>query len=241
LKILEGEAWGIITARGGSKSIKLKNIIPIAGKPLIAYNIEAAKKAKTINRIICSTDHEKIAETAKSYGSEVIKRPKELAGDLVPSIDVMIHLVNQLLNENGSVAEILVLLQPTSIFLTADHIDQAVKALMSNPLAKSSQCVVKVPHQFHAHNQREMFDGENDIGFVYEKERERGYSKQTKPVYFAYGNLIVTRAKSIIEDKTFFGRPSIPIEIPLDYTYDLDIQEDIEMAELMLKNNLIKF
>lgn len=240
MNILTGIAWGIITARGGSKSIPLKNIVPVCGKPLIAYTINAAKKAKTISRIICSTDHHKIAEITNTLGAEVLARPDELSGDLVASIDVMIDVAKTLHEKEGSIAEILVLFQPTSIFVASRQIDQTVEALLENPNAKSSQTVVKVPHQFHAHNQRVMHDNGRDIAFVFDKEREKGYSKQTKPEYYTYGNLIVTRTKPLIEEGTLFARPSIPIVIPLYNAYDLDGQEDMELAELMIKNSIVQ-
>ena len=240
MTIKEGTAWGIITARGGSKSIPLKNIVPVCGKPLLAYTILAAKKAKTLSRIICSTDHEKIAETSRAFGAEILERPEHLGGDLVASIDVMIHVAETLLQREGMVAEILVLFQPTSIFIQPWQIDAAVQALLDNPGANSSQTVVKVPHQFHAHNQRVMYEEGKDIGFVFEKEREIGYSKQTKPVYYTYGNLIVTRTRALLEKKSFFVRPSIPIVIPLYTAYDLDTQDDMELAELMIRNKLVE-
>ena len=240
MNILTGIAWGIITARGGSKSIPLKNIVSVCGKPLIAYTIKAAKKAKTISRIICSTDHHKIAEITNTLGAEVLARPDELSGDLVASIDVMIDVAKTLHEKEGSIAEILVLFQPTSIFVTSRQIDQTVEALLENPNAKTSQTVVKVPHQFHAHNQRVMHDNGRDIAFVFDKEREKGYSKQTKPEYYTYGNLIVTRTKPLIEEGTLFARPSIPIVIPLYNAYDLDGQEDVELAELMIKNSIVQ-
>lgn len=239
MNILKDVAWGIITARGGSKSIPLKNLVPICGKPLIEYTISAAKKANTISRLICSTDHQKIAEKCRTLGVDTIERPEYLSGDLVPSVDVIIHAVKAIEKKEGVVAGILALFQPTSIFITPEQIDATINALLINPNAESSQTVVKVPHQFHAHNQRIMYDDGKDIAFVYEKERKKGYSKQTKPVYYTYGNLIVTRIKPLIENKTLFGRPSIPIIIPLYNAYDLDGYEDIEMAELMIKNKLV--
>jgi len=239
MNIIKNVAWGIITARGGSKSIPLKNIIPVCGQPLVAYTINAALKAKTVSRVICSTDSDKIAKVSKLYGAEVLERPEELAGDLARSLDVMINVAETLEEHEGGVAEILILFQPTSIFITSNHIDACVNALLNNPDAKSSQTVVQVPHQYHAHNQRQMFDDGKDIAFVYEKERKIGYSKQTKPVYYTCANLIVARTDPMIKDKTLFGRPSIPIEIPRYYSYDLDTADDLEMAELMIKNKLV--
>ncbi len=79
----------IIPARGGSKSIPLKNIYPILGKPLIAYTIEAAKKSKLIDRIIVSTDHKKIAAVSRKFGAEApFMRPAELSGDKVMDLPV---------------------------------------------------------------------------------------------------------------------------------------------------------
>jgi len=238
MKILKNVAWGIITARGGSKSIPLKNLVPVCGRPLVSYNIRAAQRAKTVSRIICSTDDEKIADTVKSMGVEVLKRPEHLSGDLVASVDVMINIAETIIAKE-EIAEILILLQPTSLFLTSEQIDTAVNVIINNPEAGSSQNVIKVPHQFHSHNQRIMRDDGKDIAFAFEKEREKGYNKQTKPVYYTYGNLIVTRTITLIKERTIFGRPSIPIVIPLYYAYDLDGQEDIEMAELMIKNKLV--
>ena len=83
----------IILARGGSKGIPKKNIKLLAGKPLIAYSIEAALKSKYIDRVIVSTEYEEIAEISKRYGAEVIERPEELAKDETPTIEVIIELL----------------------------------------------------------------------------------------------------------------------------------------------------
>jgi CMP-N-acetylneuraminic acid synthetase len=239
MNILKDTAWGIITARGGSKSIPLKNIVPVAGKPLIKYTIEAARKAEHVDRLICSTDHLEIAGVAEKAGAEVMDRPEGLSGDLASSLDLMLWIAETLHEREGELAEILVLFQPTSIFITSGNIDAAVGALKDNPSAKSSQCVVKVPHQFHAHNQRQMDADGRDIWFVYQKERERGYSKQTKPVNYTYGNLIVTRSEALLNEKDLFARPSIPVVIPLVNAYDLDGPDDMALAELMLKGGLV--
>ncbi len=239
MNIIQKTAWGIITARGGSKSIPLKNIVPICGKPLISYTIEAAAGASSIGRMICSTDHPQIAAVARSLGVEILERPAHLSGDMVASVDVMIHAAETLLAREGAIAEVLALFQPTSIFIQSRQIDDAVGTLLDTPQANSSQTVVMVPHQFHAHNQRMMSDSGDDIWFVYPKEREKGYSKQTKPIHYTYGNLIVMRTRSLLEDRTMFGCPSIPIIISLYTAYDLDTEEDIEMAELMIRNGLV--
>jgi len=240
MKIQPNTALALVTARGGSKSIPLKNIVRVKGKPLLAYSLRAARAARTIDRIVCSTEHPDIAAVARENGAEVMDRPEHLRGDLVNSLDVVIDAALTLEREDAGAPEIIVLIQPTSIFLTSAHIDAAVQALKDDPKAKSSQTVIKVPHQFHAHNQRAMSEDGRDIGFVYPKERAKGHSKQTKPVHYTYGNLIVTRTVPLIEERNLFPRPSIPIVIPLEYAYDLDGWDDIPMAEIMLERGMVE-
>src|SRR3989344_6294036 len=104
-----GLTIAVIPARGGSKGLPRKNIKKLLGKPLIAYTIEAAKKAKSLDRIFVSTEDKEIAKIAKKYGAEVIERPFELAADDAPTYRVLQHAINEIGN-----AEVVVTLQPTS-------------------------------------------------------------------------------------------------------------------------------
>ena len=127
---------GIIPARGGSKGIPGKNIKMIAGKPLIEWTIEAAKKSKLLTRVIVSTDDEKIAEVAKQYGAEVpFLRPKDIAQDLSTDVEFLIHALDWLKANQGYEPEIIVRLPPTSPLRTAAHIDEGIKKLMDTPEA----------------------------------------------------------------------------------------------------------
>lgn len=124
-----------IPARAGSKGIKNKNIIDLAGKPLISYTIEAAKKSKYIDRVIVSTDGEKIANIAKEYGAEVpFFRPKELAEDNSNVITSIIYTIDELKKINQNY-DIIILLQPTSPFRNEHHIDEALEMLINNNLS----------------------------------------------------------------------------------------------------------
>src|SRR3989344_1132419 len=116
----------IIPARGGSKGIPGKNIKLLAGKPLIAHSIEAARNSRFINRVIVSTDDEHIANAARKYGAEIIMRPKELAEDKTPMDPVLQHAVEFLEKENY-IPEAVMLLQPTSPLRTTEHINEAIE------------------------------------------------------------------------------------------------------------------
>ncbi|KKU84922.1 MAG: CMP-N-acetylneuraminic acid synthetase, partial [Parcubacteria group bacterium GW2011_GWA2_47_8b] len=106
---------GIITARGGSKGVPGKNIKLLGGKPLIAYSIEAAQKSGVFDRIILTTDDQKIADVAKQYGCEVpFMRPAELAGDTVQHLPVLRHAVQWLKDNDGYSPDYCMTFQPTS-------------------------------------------------------------------------------------------------------------------------------
>ena len=104
----------IIPARGGSKSIPLKNIVKIQNKPLLYYTVTASLNSKLITRTIVSTDNQKIAKVAELLGAEVIKRPKKLASD-TSSVELTIqHTVDHLKKTEDYIPDIIILLQNTS-------------------------------------------------------------------------------------------------------------------------------
>jgi CMP-N,N'-diacetyllegionaminic acid synthase len=116
----------IITARGGSKGLPRKNVLPFCGKPLIAHTIDAAKNSRAVDRIVVSTDDEEIAAVSRAYGAEVpFVRPPELSTDTARSREVLLHALEFLENQ-GAPVESFCLLQPTSPLRTSDDIDGAV-------------------------------------------------------------------------------------------------------------------
>lgn len=117
---------GITPARGGSKGIPRKNIKIIAGKPLIAWTIEAAIKSRLINRYIVSTEDEEIAEISKQLGAEVLYRPSELATDEASTLCVLQHAIEQI------PCDIVVLLQATSPIRNKGLIDDCIREFMDN-------------------------------------------------------------------------------------------------------------
>ena len=114
----------IIPARGGSKGIPRKNIKLLAGKPLIAWTIDEAKKSIYIDRLILSSEDEEIIRIAKEWGCEApFIRPAELAEDNTPGIDVVIHAIDALKEKY----DYLVLLQPTSPLRKVEDIDRCIE------------------------------------------------------------------------------------------------------------------
>lgn len=123
----------IIPARGGSKGLPRKNIRNLAGKPLIAHTILAAKNSQLINRIFVSTEDEEIAKISKKYGAEIIKRPKRLAGDLIPSAPVLKQALQYLEKKEKYQPDAVVYLQTTNVFRKKGLIDKVIEKFLKNP------------------------------------------------------------------------------------------------------------
>ena len=133
----------VIPARGGSKGIPGKNIKMIAGKPLIAYTILAARGSKYIDDVIVSTDSSEIAVVSGTFGAEVpFMRPESISGDRSKSIEAEVHAV-EWLKERGREYDAVVYLQPTSPLRRSEEIDGAVEEFYSHgELGLASVCRV---------------------------------------------------------------------------------------------------
>jgi len=139
----------IIMARGGSKGLPGKNIRPLAGKPLLAYSIEAALASGVCDDVVVSTDSEKIAAVAREHGAWVpFMRPPELATDEARNEAVLVHALEELERVHGRVYDIVVYLQPTDLFRSPAWIRQAVELLRSRPDLESAFSAYATPKNY---------------------------------------------------------------------------------------------
>lgn len=237
MNILAGECWALVPARGGSKSIPLKNIADFAGRPLIDYGILAARAARRVSRILCSTEAPEIAARCAELGAEVHQRPAELGGDVTPVMAVIAHFIGDMAAREGGVAEMIALVQPTSPFLLPEHLDQAIEALQGDPAAGSAQTVIECPHNHHAYNQRSLQGGHTD--FIFAAERQAAYNKQSKPKHYLFGNIVVLRTEAALAQNAVFARPSKAVEIPEIFGFDADGPDDFKLGKLMLEGGLV--
>lgn len=228
----------IIQARGGSKGIPGKNIKPLCGKPLIAWTIEAAKKAKTVTRVIISTDDKKIAEVAKKYGAEVpFLRPPEFATDGAKSIGLLEHALNFLKEKEGYIADAVVQLKPTNPLRTAETINTCVELYKASPGIDAVITVVKAPvHPLKCWK----FDGEFVAPFVPEsvfgiKEASKT-PRQKLPE--AYGNnscVHVINPKTILEKHSSIGTKVKGVVLSREESINIDDPLDFEIAEILMR------
>jgi len=228
-------AWGVVPARGGSKSIPHKNIVSVCGRPLIDYVLEAAKQS-SLDWVIGSTDDPLIGEAIRIRGVEVDWRPAELSLDDSPVVETVRRLLH--LDWSGKLfPDIIVLLQPTSPFILPKHIDSIITTLAGDAEALSAQTIYPCPHIFHAWNQRKFVDGK--VSFVFHEERMVEYNKQKKPKHWVFGNLFAVKSKVLLNGGDFFSSPSIGIEINPPYGFDLDTALDVSAAEAMIQSGIV--
>lgn len=128
--------YAVIPARGGSKGVSGKNIRLLAGKPLIGWTIEEAKKSQYISRVFVNTDDEKIAEVSRKYGAEVFLRPKNLAEDLTQDLPVFTHHLLEL-KKNNDLPNVVVDLRATAPLRRVNRIDEGIKLLIDSGREKA--------------------------------------------------------------------------------------------------------
>lgn len=236
------EVMALIPARGGSKSIPRKNILPFAGHPLIAYSIAAALAADTIQRVILSTDDKEIAAVARDYGAETpFLRPDEYSRDDTPDLPVFQHALEWLREKENYLPEIVVQLRPTSPLRRTWHIDQAVRRLVEQPEADAVRTVCQ-PFQ----NPFKMWQINPD-GFMQplvETGLSEAYNlpRQALPqVYWQTGYVDAAWRDTIMVKNSMTGDQILPLVIGPDEWIDIDSPEDWQRAERLLESGEISF
>lgn len=227
---------GLITARGGSKSIPHKNITPLGGRPLLAYTADAARASRHLARIVLSTDDEQIAAVGRECGIEVpFMRPAELAGDTTPSIAVAQHAVKWLADEQGWQTDILMLLQPTSPLRQTRHIDEALDALIAAD-ADTVVSVIEVPHNFSPYNQMQIGANGHLTDFWTQPLPFDRYRRQNLPKLYARNGPVVLacRVGVLFERNSFYGEHIVPYVMDEISSVDIDTPFDLKLAEWLM-------
>ncbi|TAL19575.1 acylneuraminate cytidylyltransferase family protein [Patescibacteria group bacterium] len=228
---------GVITARGGSKSVPKKNIRPMAGKPLLAHTIEQAKGSARLTRVILSTDDPEIAAVGREWGVEApFIRPAEFALDRTPDLPVFVHALNWLKVNEGYFPDVVVHLRPTSPGRTSGMIDEAVDLLLAHPEA---DCVrgVALPHD----NPFKMWTIGND-GYLKPLLAVPGVAepynapRQALPeVWYQLGYVDAIWPKTILEKNSMTGSRVYPLRLQVAEYTDIDSLFDWRVAEMYLE------
>jgi CMP-N,N'-diacetyllegionaminic acid synthase len=226
----------VITARGGSKAVPRKNVLPLGGKPLIAWTIEAAYQSKRLDRVILSTDDDEIAEIGRSFGCEVpFKRPAELATDTSHHPDVMIHAARFMADTLKDSYDTIMCLQPTVPFRKPSHIDEAIGAFFE---AKADSLISLKPQDYPPWWMFSLDDARIRPAFDYKPGvNVFNLERQEFPkVYRPNGAIYITWTESLYQHHRLVNPSDCAYYLMQEVdSVDIDTFGDFAAAEAMLK------
>ena len=220
----------VIPARGGSKSIPLKNIQVLNGKPLVAYSIEYSNSCDSVSHTVVSTDSENIANIANKYNAETpFLRPVDISQDETQDFPVIQHALIALEEIYNEKIDAIVWLRPTSPLRPANLIERAVDILRTYPECTSIRSVVKSTE--HPYRQW-IINGEFIEGVIKEVDEPYNLPRQKLPdVYFQSGDIEVVRRETILNGSMSGGKVA-PLFLEQEEMLDIDHFEDLRNAEL---------
>ena len=227
---------GIIPARGGSKGLPGKNIKMLAGKPLLAWTVEAAISSR-LDRVILSSDCSKIIQTGNALHVDVpFVRPESLAQDNTPAIDVVFHAIQTLRETEGYIPDAVMLLQPTSPLRTTHDINQAIAMFEQDKSATSLVSVVKVPHNMVPESVMKLQSNGYLVAICPWDEKKN--MRQAKPKYYARNGaaIYVVKTDCLLNKKSMYGDKILAYEMPKERSIDIDDVFDFELCEIILSN-----
>ena len=218
----------VIPARGGSKGIIGKNLRVVGGKPLIAHTILAARAARTVERVVVSTDDPAIAQVSERYGAQIVWRPAELANDTSSSEVALLHALEQLEHAEGYRPELLAFLQCTSPLTAAEDIDGTVELLLREAADSALSGA-----RFHYFLWRRASEGAEGINH---DKRVRPRRQDREAEFLETGSVYAMRVAGFRKAKhRFFGK-TVMYETPAERVCEIDETVDLHVAEVLLRN-----
>lgn len=235
------EILAIIPVRGGSKGIPLKNIKPLAGRPLVAYTIDAAKNSKYVTRTVVSTEDKRIKDVVLSLGCEVLDRPEELARDETKTAPVLLHVVEELEKKEGYKPDVVVLLQATCPMRDDKELDEAFDIFFENekngcdsvfavkPAGLTHALWRKVPECYRT----DADSSEYECLYDYRHRPRRQDSDKHYPMFCETGATYIIKTDVMKEVKDFIGKK--PEVYTKGFCLDIDTANDFERAAKVIE------
>lgn len=230
------DVMALIPARGGSKSVPRKNLLPVAGRPLIAYSIMHAQACPAITRIVVSTDDDEIAAVAKQFGADVpFKRPADAATDTATDFQVFRHALNWLAEHEGYVPELVVHLRPTGPVRETALIERAVQLMLQNPDADALRSVgtaEQTPYKMWRIEDSFLRPLIELPGYP----EAHSMPRQKLPTaYWQNGYVDIVRPRTIIELESMTGNVVLPFVVE-GKIHELDYPDQIPALEEAVKS-----
>ena len=216
----------VIPARGGSKTIPLKNIKKIGGKPLIEYTIETALKSDKISKIIVSTDSDRISKVVEKYKQVlIIRRPKHISSDTSTTESCLIHALETISKDYNFNPEIVLTLEPTSPFRSLKIINSAIDALRDGKsdsvlaVKETTECIGKIIN--------------NSFEHILKNQPRRRQDRD--PLYVESSTIYGTLSKTLIKNRSVLGKNPFPIIVDKYESIDINEKLDLIVAESYIK------
>lgn len=220
----------VIPARGGSKRLPRKNVLPLDGKPLVCHTVEYALSDFRPEDIYVSTDDGEIMQTVRPYGIRIIERPEPLSGDLVPTADVLQH-VSASVQGAGILYDYMILLQCTNPLRPQGMLRDAIEKLQQS----GKKCLVGVSPSYR------KFGKIVDNRFVPWNYRFGQRSQDMEPLYYENGLVYITH-RTLIDESKMIDDDTFPYIIDHPYAQiDIDTSDDFAFAEYAMKNRRSQF
>lgn len=220
----------VITARGGSKGVPRKNVREVAGKPLLAWTLEAALSAHCIDEVVVSSDDDEILALAAARRARALRRPPELATDTANQEDAVVHAMRDA-EERGGRADIVVLMAPTNPLRTAALVDEVVSWHVAHPHARATLTVVECEHHPLRANRLPPDCAmanfmPNDIKWK---------NRQELPTYYRIsGSVCVADWDHFLAERSFLTAATYAFPTEAAAGIDVDTELDLEIAALHL-------
>ncbi len=222
-----------IPARGGSKRLPKKNILPLVGKPMIAYSIETAMKSSLFEEVYICTNDDEIATIAKQYGAKVpFLMSQDLCGDLIPSHIPCQKMAEFFINE-GKKINTIVCLQPTSPLRSIEDLIEAIQIFFNQDYDFLVSITSIDPHYFHwAVQKQDNRYWKMYFGNQYMKER-----LLLPSVYRPNGSIKIANLEKLREVGHFFGSKLGVIETPEERSIHVATQFEFDLCQFLLKRS----
>lgn len=221
----------LIGARGGSKGIRRKNLVDLAGYPLIHYTFAEARKSQRLDRIVLSTDDAEIAAYGKSMGIEVpFMRPAELSSDTAVLADAIAHALDWLRTEEQYIPDAILLLHPTSPLRCAHHLDEALALYES----EGADTLISVS-QPQEHPWEMVWFEDGKMRFIYEKYANLTNRQNYQKFHFINGAIYITRTELFKANRNFWSGRVVPYFMNTLESIDVDTEADLVIADCLLR------
>jgi CMP-N-acetylneuraminic acid synthetase len=225
---------GIIPARAGSQRVPRKNVRTLGGIPLVAKAIESSLQAKTLDRVMVSSDDEEVLSLARGYREVIIlRRPKELAQINSPAIDYVKHSLNFVEAKHLEKVDIVAIIQPSSPFTLPDDIDGTID-LLERTGADSAVTIMKVDHAIHP-KKLKILNGETLLSYL-EDEDGMMMEHELSDVFVRNGSVYAMH-RYVIDAGVLIGNDCRGYLMPRERSLDINEEIDFLFAEFLTERN----